>query len=430
MLAERYRTVRSFTTALTAPLSEEDCVVQSMPDASPTKWHLAHTTWFFETFVLARANHHHRPYHPQFGFLFNSYYEAVGERHPRPERGLLTRPRLSEVRRYRDHIDDAMSELLGRPESLTEEIASAVTLGLHHEQQHQELVLTDIQHAFSKNPLRHAYRDPNKAPRPADAMAPPLGWVTFPEGLRLIGHEKAASSGGSQGVPGSFAFDNEEPRHRVFVEAFSLGNRLVTNSDYLEFMLDRGYARPELWLSDGWAACQAHRWEAPLYWEDPIRTQGQRHVFTLHGVHPLDPAAPVCHVSYYEADAYARWAGARLATECEWEVAAGDVACAGNFLEDGRFEPAACGPLSPNDPPTQLFGDVWEWTQSPYAAYPGFVPYAGDFGEYNGKFMCNQMVLRGGSCATSKSHIRASYRNFFPPEARWQFTGIRLARGT
>jgi len=420
MLAERYRTVRSFTTTLTAPLCEEDCVVQSMPDASPTKWHLAHTTWFFETFILARANASYRPYHPQFGFLFNSYYEAVGERHPRPERGMLTRPRLTEVRRYREHVDSAMNDLLGRADSITEPIASAVNLGLNHEQQHQELILTDIQHALYQNPMRHAYRDPGKAPRRGGEMAPMLGWAAFAEGLRQVGHDKASSTS---------AFDNEQPRHRVFVDAFSLGNRLVTNSDYLEFMLDRGYARPELWLSDGWAARQAHRWEAPLYWEDPSRTQGQRHVFTLHGVHPLDPAAPVCHVSYYEADAYARWAGARLPTECEWEIAASETACTGNFVEEGRFEPSACAPLGAQDPPAQLFGDVWEWTQSPYGAYPGFVPFAGDFGEYNGKFMCNQMVLRGGSCVTSKSHIRSSYRNFFPPEARWQFSGIRLARG-
>ncbi len=420
MLAERYSAVRSVTTALTAPLSEEDCVVQSMPDASPAKWHLAHTTWFFETFVLARANPSYRPYHPQFAFLFNSYYEAVGERHPRAERGLLTRPRLSEVRRYREHVDGRMNDLLAH-DSPRKELTDAVTLGLHHEQQHQELILTDIQHAFSKNPMRHAYRDPGKAPRRGGAMAPSLGWVTFPEGLTSVGHEAASST---------FAFDNEQPRHRVFVEAFSLGNRLVTNSDYLEFMLDRGYARPELWLSDGWAACVANRWDAPFYWEDPRRTQGQRNVFTLRGVHPLDPAAPVCHVSYYEADAYARWAGARLPTESEWEIAAEKVPCAGNLAEEDRLEPVACGPLSPEDPPAQLFGDVWEWTQSPYTPYPGCVPCAGEFGEYNGKFMCNQMVLRGGSCATTRTHVRATYRNFFPPEARWQFSGIRLARST
>jgi ergothioneine biosynthesis protein EgtB len=421
MLAERYRTVRTFTTALAGPLSEEDCMVQSMPDASPTKWHLAHTTWFFETFILAKASASYRPHHPQFGFLFNSYYEAVGERHPRPERGLLTRPRLTEVRRYRDHVDAAMGELVGRRDTLTPEVSAAITLGIHHEQQHQELILTDILHAFSKNPLRHAYRDPSKAPRRASSMAPMLGWKKFDEGLSYVGHEKA---------PDSFAFDNEEPRHRVFVEAFSLGNRLVTNSEYLEFMLDRGYSRPELWLSDGWAARQAHRWEAPLYWEDPSRTQGQRHVFTLHGVRQLDPAAPVCHVSYYEADAYARWAGARLPTEQEWEVAAGANIPSGNFADEGTLEPVACTALKADDPPAQLFGDVWEWTQSPYVPYPGFVPFAGDFGEYNGKFMCNQMVLRGGSCATSKSHIRASYRNFFSPEARWQFSGIRLAKSS
>jgi ergothioneine biosynthesis protein EgtB len=358
-----------------------------------------------------------KPYHPQYAFLFNSYYDAVGDRHPRAERGLLTRPLLSEILRYREHVDATMAELLGG--DVSEEISLAVTLGLHHEQQHQELILTDIQHALSKNPLRHAYRDPDKSPRRGGVFPPPMAWSAFAEGLREVGHDAAR---------GGFAFDNEQPRHRVFVEAFELGDRLVTNADYLEFILDGGYARPALWLSDGWTARQAHRWESPLYWADASRTEGQRQAFTLHGSHPLDPAAPVCHVSYYEADAYARWAGARLPTEFEWEVAAENAEVSGNFVETSHLEPSPCPPAKAGSPPAQLFGDVWEWTQSPYGAYPGFVPFAGEFGEYNGKFMCNQMVLRGGSCATSQSHIRASYRNFFPPDARWQFTGIRLAR--
>jgi ergothioneine biosynthesis protein EgtB len=426
MLAERYRAVRSFTTALAAPLREEDCVVQSMPDASPTKWHLAHTTWFFETFVLARAVSTYRPFHPQYGFLFNSYYEAVGERHPRPERGMLTRPPLADVLAYRAYVDAAMGDLLSRHDSMSDEIAFALTLGLHHEQQHQELILTDVLHLFSKSPLKHAYRNPSEAPARSSRAVSRLGFTTHAEGVRSVGHERA---------PGAFAFDNEEPRHRVFIEPFSLGNRLVTNAEYLEFVLDRGYARPELWLSDGWAARQANRWEAPLYWEEAGRSPGQRSAFTLHGVHPLDPAAAVCHVSYYEADAFARWAGARLPTEQEWEAAAqaaksvqgSKVVRAGNFVEDGHLEPVAQAPDA-EDGPAQLFGDVWEWTQSPYVSYPGFVPFAGAFGEYNGKFMCNQLVLRGGSCVTSRSHIRSTYRNFFVPEARWQFSGIRLAR--
>ena len=416
MLAERYRAVRSFTTALASPLSEEDAVVQSMPDASPTKWHLAHTTWFFETFVLARALPSYRPFRPAYGFLFNSYYDAVGDRHPRPERGLLTRPSLAEVNSYREHVDDAMLSLLSHPGNLPPELAFTIALGTHHEQQHQELLLTDIQHAFSCNPTKPAYRDPSRAPPVRDVAPPALAWRAFAEGLYLIGHDAA------QG----FAFDNESPRHRVFVESFSLASRLVTNAEYAEFIVDRGYARPELWLSDGWATARARAWRAPLYWEDVSSAHQPSRAFSLYGLRPMDPHAPVCHVSYYEADAYARWAGARLATEAEWEVAAEQAPPEGNFVEQDRLEPASARPEAAL--PAQLFGDVWEWTQSPYVAYPGFVPFAGELGEYNGKFMCNQMVLRGGSCLTSRSHIRASYRNFFPPEARWQTTGIRLAR--
>jgi ergothioneine biosynthesis protein EgtB len=462
MLAERFRAVRSFTTTLAAPLRDEDCVVQSMPDASPTKWHLAHTTWFFETFVLARALPGYRVFHDAYGFLFNSYYDAVGARHPRPERGLLTRPSLDEVRRYREHVDRAMSELLTTPDGPTRaiqpgvDVAFATRLGLEHEQQHQELLLTDILHAFSCNPLRPAYRvEPlaSDASRPAtsdrgaarvDAQdtadarqartgGPPSDWrwQPFEEGLRSIGHDVADVS---------FAFDNERPRHRVFLDRFSLATRPVTNAEYLEFIADGGYTRPELWLADGWTEMQLRRWTGPLYWEGADGEEegraSQRAQFGLRGVRALDPRAPVCHVSFYEADAYARWAGARLPTEAEWEIAAAGVEVAGNFVESGNLVPIArqnanaSRETEPGAGPYQMFGDVWEWTQSPYVGYPRFRPWTGALGEYNGKFMCNQMVLRGGSCVTSTSHIRASYRNFFPPGARWQFSGIRLARST
>jgi ergothioneine biosynthesis protein EgtB len=416
MLAERYRTVRSFTTALASPLSEEDCVVQSMPDASPTKWHLAHTTWFFEAFVLGRsARCPYRAFDPQYNYLFNSYYEGVGDRHPRPERGLLTRPSLAEVARYRRHVDDAMLELLRG--DLDADLAFRVTLGLHHEQQHQELLLTDIQHAFSRNPMRPPFRDASRALAATRATSPPLVWHAFSDGLHFIGHDGA-----------DFAFDNETPRHRVFLEPFSIASRLVTNAEYAEFVRRGGYEKPELWLSDGWAVARARGWRAPLYWEIEGDRREANRSFGLYGLRPIDPHAPVCHVSFYEADAYARFVGARLATEAEWEVVAERARPEGNFIEQDRLVPApAVGPER-TDLPAQLFGDVWEWTQSPYVAYPGFVPFAGELGEYNGKFMCNQLVLRGGSCLTSASHIRASYRNFFPPDARWQYTGIRLAR--
>jgi ergothioneine biosynthesis protein EgtB len=411
-LAERYRAVRGATEWLCAPLSPEDCQLQSMPDASPAKWHLAHTTWFFETFVLAAAGPGHKPFNETFNYLFNSYYEAVGPRHPRPQRGLLSRPPLEEVYRYRAAVDERVERLLNWIDrERLRELGPVLTLGLHHEQQHQELILTDVQHALSLNPLRPAYRECAEN-RGADAPRSPgeVRWIEYPAGLRRVGH-------GGDG----FAFDNESPRHRVFVEGFRLAHRLVTCGEYLRFMDDGGYRRPELWLSDGWAACRAHCWQAPLYWE---LEGGIWRRFSLFGVRPVDPAEPVCHVSYYEADAFARWAGARLPTEAEWEVAAAAA-------------PVAAGPEGPSLCPrplaagttglAQLDRDVWQWTASPYVAYPGFRPAAGALGEYNGKFMCNQMVLRGGSCATPRSHLRRSYRNFFPPEARWQFTGLRLA---
>jgi ergothioneine biosynthesis protein EgtB len=385
----------------------EDYGLQSMPDCSPPKWHIAHTTWFFETFVLADNEPGFRPHHPQFRYLFNSYYEAVGERWPRPARGLLSRPTVAEVYEYRRVVDERMVALL---DSLDEQalarLETVIELGLNHEQQHQELLLTDLKHAFGLNPLRPAYAPAADAP-PAGA-ASPLRWEEHAHGVREIGF---AESG--------FAFDNESPRHRQFLEGFAIASRPVTAGEYLAFIEDGGYERPDFWLSDGWTARQRNVWSAPLYWE---RDAGGWAVFTLRGLRPLDPAEPVCHVSYYEADAFARWAGARLPTEFEWEVTARPRDVRGNLLDARHFHPA------PDDGRGQWFGDVWEWTASPYAAYPGYRPAAGALGEYNGKFMCNQMVLRGGSCATPAGHVRPTYRNFFPPDARWQFSGLRLAR--
>jgi len=400
----RYAGVRSATEALSRPLTAEDCGVQSMPDASPTKWHLAHTSWFFETFVLRPEIPGYRPFHPQFGYLFNSYYESVGDRHARPQRGVLSRPTLDEVYSYRAHVDAAMTAYLDGAAA----VPALVELGLQHEQQHQELILTDIKHAFWCNALRPAYREPGAMATPP---APPLSWMAFPAGIRAVG---ADGSG--------FAYDNELPRHRVFVEPFELASRLVTNAEYLAFIADSGYRRPELWLSEGWETVRAMDWRAPLYWE---QRGDEWQVMTLHGMRAIDGAEPVCHVSYYEADAYARWAGARLPSEFEWEVAAAAEPITGNFVESGRLHPAAA---SNGRGLSQLFGDAWEWTASAYAPYPGYRTPAGAVGEYNGKFMCNQLVLRGGSCVTPQSHIRASYRNFFPASARWQFSGIRLAR--
>jgi len=412
-LLARYRQVRSAMTSACQPLTPEDMGVQSMPDASPAKWHLAHTSWFYETFVLSDpAFDRYEPFDPAFNFLFNSYYEAVGERHPRPKRGLLTRPTAEEVLRYRAHVDAAMAERLPRlKDSDLDRLRPIIELGLNHEQQHLELIHTDIKHAFSQNPLRPAYRD---LTRPQECPVGPPQWVGFDAGVRRLGH----SSGG-------FAFDNEGPSHRVFLEPFALASRLVTCGEFLAFMADRGYDRPELWLSDGWAAKKLNSWEAPQYWE---RQGKQWSIFTLGGMRPLVESEPVCHVSFYEADAYARWAETRLPTEAEWEVACTEMPVQGNLLEEDRLHPT---PLTQHGTPlAQVFGDVWEWTQSPYGPYPGYAPAGGALGEYNGKFMCNQMVLRGGSCVTPRSHMRATYRNFFPPEARWQFSGLRLARST
>ncbi len=404
-----YRAVRRQTEALAEPLEPEDFVLQSMPDASPVKWHLAHTTWFFETFILANALPDYRPRFPQYNYLFNSYYNAVGERIARDRRGMLSRPTIGEVQRYRHEIDARMEDWLVSADDCTRStFASIIILGLNHEQQHQELILTDLKHAFAANPLRPVYRerDPDSA-----GESGPLRWTTFPAGVRPIGHEGTG-----------FAFDNELPRHPEYVEAFELASRPASNAEFLVFIEDGGYDRPELWLSDGWAACKTRNWSAPFYWE---HLDGRWMTTTLAGLREVMPDQPVTHVSYYEADAFARWSDARLATEAEWEVAANDRTVEGNLLESGRYHPSA-GPSE--DRPVQMFGDVWEWTRSPYSPYPGYRPAAGALGEYNGKFMCNQFVLRGGSCATPRSHIRASYRNFFPPDARWQFSGIRLAR--
>jgi ergothioneine biosynthesis protein EgtB len=411
-LALRYRQTRAFTEELCRPLEPDDYVAQSMPDASPAKWHLAHTTWFFETFVL-RALEGYERLEPLYEVLFNSYYNSVGEQHPRPQRGLLTRPTVEGVYGYRRHVDAATLDAL-EGDRLRAEL-DVVELGLQHEQQHQELLLTDLKHLFSLNPLRPAYRSPAPEARWA---APPLAWHAHGGGLREIGKDPATPGL----APGVFAFDNEGPRHRVYLQPFALASRPVTNAEYLQFVADGGYTRPALWLAEGWDAARALGWQAPLYWE---RNGDGWWTFTLSGLRPLAPAEPVCHISYYEADAFARWSGARLPREAEWETAAAETEIAGNFAESGRFHPA---PAGSERSPAQIFGDVWEWTQSPYVPYPGYRPPTGALGEYNGKFMCNQMVLRGGSCATPGSHVRPTYRNFFPPAARWQFSGLRLAR--
>ena len=411
-LSDRYRATRQATEALCEPLEIEDYVVQSMSNASPTKWHLAHTTWFFETFVLSSAAQDYRSPDPRFRVLFNSYYKGVGEAHARPRRGLLTRPTVREVIAHRRHVDECVLKLLAdRAEKDLGDLAGLIDLGLQHEQQHQELILTDIKHAFSGNPLRPAFRD---LPAPLRTDPAGIGWHRFDEGLREIGHARDG-----------FAYDNESPRHRVFVGAFELAGRLVTNAEFLAFAEDGGYQRPQPWLSDGWEAVEAGAWSAPLYWE---RRDGCWWTFTLGGMRRLNPAEPVCHVSFYEADAYARWADARLPTEAEWEIAASGISIEGNLLERDALHPAPADPDAAPDRPGQMFGDTWEWTASPYVGYPGYRPAAGAIGEYNGKFMCNRMVLRGGSCLTSRTHIRTTYRNFFQPESRWQMTGFRLAR--
>ena len=409
-LASAYHGVRSLSENLCATLEPEDCVIQTMPEASPLKWHLAHTSWFFETFVLKAALPGYAPLNPEYAYLFNSYYNAAGKMHCRPKRGLISRPTLRETLEYRRRVD-ALMEGIFEDAGALEKLAPILTLGLHHEQQHQELMLTDLKHVFSENPLRPVFRE---RPRSTSVPVPPVRWREFPAGVHEIGYEGDG-----------FFYDNEGPRHRQFVEDFRLASRLVTNGEYLAFIEDGGYERPELWLSLGWYTVNEQHWGAPLYWE-----QGDEgwSLFTLAGMRALDPGEPVCHLSYFEADAFARWSNARLPTEFEWEVAAADSLYLGNFVEEGMFHPKPLDDASSGQPLAQMFGDVWEWTGSSYAPYPGYAPVAGALGEYNGKFMCNQYVLRGGSCATSRSHIRRTYRNFFPPHARWQFAGVRLAK--
>ncbi len=401
-LAARYRAVRATSLALTDGLEPEDTVVQSMPDVSPMKWHLAHVSWFFERFVLGPNVDSYRPFDEDFDYLFNSYYHTAGSMHARPQRGLLSRPTLARVLDYRRHVDAAMQQLLVDRED-DEAIAAVATLGLNHEQQHQELMLTDIKHVFSVHPLRPAVYP--GLPQPASAPVEAYAFIDGASGIHEVG---AAGEG--------FCFDNETPRHEVLLHPHRIGSRLVTNGEYREFMREGGYTASALWLSDGWAVVNERGWRRPLYWDEAGETE-----FTLGGVREIDDNAPVCHVSYYEADAFARWAGARLPTEFEWERAAAEQPVRGNLMGDGCWQPR-CGSGS------QYFGDAWEWTSSAYAPYPGFRPLAGSLGEYNGKFMCNQVTVRGGSCVTAEDHIRASYRSFFYPDARWQFLGLRLAK--
>ncbi|RYX96306.1 MAG: ergothioneine biosynthesis protein EgtB [Comamonadaceae bacterium] len=420
-LAQRFTEVRAQTESLVAPLSPEDCQLQSMPDASPAKWHLAHLTWFFETFILEKYEADFKPFDAGFRVLFNSYYNGVGAKYPRAKRGLISRPSLDDVLAYRRQVDERMLAVLAQhPDD--GELQQLVVLGLHHEQQHQELLLTDIKHALSFNPSRPAY-----AKRwPLAGIHPqPVRWIACDGGLVEHGFDAAHD--------GAFTFDNETPRHRVFIAPFEIASRPVTNGEWMAFMDDGGYRRPELWLSMGWDWVESQQIALPMYWQGAAQGEaapaGYRH-FTLQGLVDVDPHTPACHLSYFEADAFARWSGARLPTEQEWEFAARSLQGTrpqGNFVENNAFHP-----LPQQDDsrvlPAQMFGDVWEWTQSNYNPYPGYKPWEGLVGEYNGKFMCNQFVLRGGSCATPQSHIRASYRNFFPPDARWQFSGLRLAR--
>jgi len=407
LLGERLRLVRARTEALCAPLEKEDYCIQGMLDVSPPKWHLAHTTWFFETFVLLPFAQNYQVFHQAYGYLFNSYYETVGTFFPRSQRGLLSRPTVAEVYNYRCHVNAALDQMLDNFTGQNwQEIAERIRLGIEHEIQHQELLLMDVKYNFFINPLKPAYHSqpPIRCQEP-----PPLSWVEFGGGIVEIGHD-------GQG----FSFDNERPRHKTFLRDFRLGTRLITNAEYLSFIADKSYQRPELWLSDGWRTVNEQGWQAPLYW---IKEEDNWLLTGLSGQQLIDPNEPVAHLSYYEADAFARWSGKRLPTESEWEYAAASLPIEGNFIDTERFHPdgARCSGLA------QLYGDLWEWTQSPYQPYPGFRSLPGALGEYNGKFMCNQMVLRGGSCATAEDHIRASYRNFFPPGSRWVFSGLRLA---
>jgi ergothioneine biosynthesis protein EgtB len=416
-LLARFHQVRNFTNALCANLEPEDFVVQSMPDVSPTKWHLAHTTWFFETFILKKFVSGYRADVPEYAYLFNSYYNAAGDMHRRDLRGLISRPTVREAQRYRSSIDAHMDNLLSdADENLIEEIEPILILGIHHEQQHQELLVTDIKHVFAQNPLYPVFRSGKDGAlrRPYAAARRPCQFIDFEEATVEIGHDGSG-----------FSYDNEGPQHRALVPAFSLASRPVTNGEFFQFIEDNGYSRPEFWLSLGWMTVNEQRWQAPLYW---VKRDGVWWNFTLSGFRPVAEPEPVTHVSYFEADAYANWAGARLPTEFEWERAASDHPVEGNFVENEAFHPQPASASGRTQDLHQMFGDVWEWTRSAYSPYPGYRAAPGALGEYNGKFMCNQYVLRGGSCATSRTHIRRTYRNFFQPEKRWQFTGIRLAR--
>lgn len=408
-LAGSYKAVRRMSQQICAPLTVEDHSLQPMADASPAKWHLAHTTWFFETLILTEHFPGYRVFHPAFRNLFNSYYNAVGDRPLRSLRHILSRPGLDEVHAYRAYVDEAMGALLEM--ELEPAVLNLVELGVNHEQQHQELIITDVKNGLWTNPLKPAYRNGVEAQAVSTEVLP-LPWCSLDGGIHDIGFEGEG-----------FSFDNECPRHQVLLEPFRLASRLVTNAEYMEFMRDGGYNNAQLWLSDGWDVVRANQWNAPLYWQ---QRQDAWWNYTLAGMKLVIPNEPVCHVSYYEADAFAHWAGARLATEFEWEVAAKNIPIVGNFMDSQSFHPSVA---DGGTFPAQMYGDVWEWTASAYTPYPGFKPAAGAVGEYNGKFMCNQMVLRGGSCATPQSHVRRSYRNFFPPHVRWQFMGIRLANG-
>ncbi len=409
-LIDRFQTIRDFSLYLSDPLEKEDYVIQAIENTSPTKWHLAHVSWFYETFVLEKAIPDYESLHPQYSYIFNSYYLQTGEPHTRSKRGLLSRPTVDQVLEYRAYVNEQVLNFLdGASEEELTEFGPVIEIGNHHEQQHQELMITDLKYMFAQNPLYPKYKELD---RPEGEQPDAMSWVSFDEGIYEIGNNG-----------GEFTYDNEHPRHRKFLEPFVMADRLITNGEFMEFMEDGGYQRSPLWLDDGWATVNKNNWDSPLYWCK--RDDGWYH-YTLGGLRKVNPHEPVTHVSYYEADAFARWADARLPREAEWEVAAGDKPYEGNFVEEGHFHPR---PLQKNsDELKQMYGDVWEWTMSSYEPYPGYQPLPGALGEYNGKFMCSQYVLRGGSCATSKRHIRKTYRNFFYPDARWQFNGIRLAK--
>ena len=419
-LLQQFRAVRSATMRLIAPLSPEDLMVQSSPDASPVKWHLAHSSWFFETFVLRDFLPGYEAFHPDFQWLFNSYYNALGEMPEKKLRASFSRPPLDQILAYRTYVDSAVARLL-ESSAAPEESLRRITLGLHHEQQHQELIATDVKHALFTNPLHPAYLESAMTTQSREVMAPPIEWIGFEGGLTQIGIDPDPDS------PTEFAFDNETPRHIVYLAPYSLASRPVTCAEYLAFIDANGYTRPELWLSEGWTKMRECAWQAPLYWQRDPKTKSGWSIYTLHGFKPLEDLSetPVCHLSFFEADAYARYSGCRLPTEFEWEHAATAMASEGNFLETEALHPTPATNISGLQ---QIFGDTWEWTSSGYTGYPGYKPLPGALGEYNGKFMSSQVILRGGSCVTPASHIRTTYRNFFPPSTRWQFSGLRLAR--